>query len=71
MFGWVVEVVLRSDIASKFEVLPERWIVEITFAWFETYRRLSKDFEFHTETSQTMSRLVMIRLMFNRIKFYI
>ncbi|MBL0247729.1 MAG: transposase [Sphingobacteriales bacterium] len=45
-FGWVVEVVSRSNTASKFEVLPKRWIVERTFAWLESYRRLSKDFEF-------------------------
>ncbi len=68
MFGWMVEVVLRSDTCSKFEVLPKRWIVERTFAWFESYRRLSKDFEFQTETSQTMIQLAMIRLMLNRIK---
>lgn len=67
MFEWVVEVVLRSDISSKFEVLPKRWIIERTFAWFESYRRLSKDFEFQTETSQAMIQLAMIQLMLNRI----
>ncbi|MBL0247652.1 MAG: IS5 family transposase [Sphingobacteriales bacterium] len=67
-FGWVVEVVSRSNTASKFEVLPKRWIVERTFAWLESYRRLSKDFEFQTETSQTMIQLAMIKLMLNRIR---
>jgi transposase len=61
-------VVLRSDTATKFEVLPERWIVERTFVWFESYRRLSKDFEFQTETSQAMIQLATIKLMLNRIK---
>lgn len=68
MFGWMVEVVIRSDTSSKFEVLPKRWIVERTFTWFESYRRLSKDFEFQTETSQSMIQLAMIKLMLNRIK---
>lgn len=67
-FGWVVEVVLRSDSSEKFEVLPKRWIVERTFAWFESYRRLSKDFEYHPATSEAMIQLSMIRLMLNRIK---
>jgi putative transposase len=61
-------VVLRSDSETKFEVLPKRWIVERTFAWFESYRRLSKDFEYQTETSQAMIQLAMIKLMLNRIK---
>jgi len=68
IYGWIVEVVLRSDTATKFEVLPKRWIVERTFAWFESYRRLSKDFEYQTETSQAMIQLAMIKLMLNRIK---
>jgi len=68
IYGWVVEIVLRSDSSTKFEVLPKRWIVERTFAWFESYRRLSKDFEYQTETSQAMIQLAMIKLMLNRIK---
>lgn len=68
IYGWIVEVVLRSDTTTKFEVLPKRWIVERTFAWFESYRRLSKDFEYQTETSQAMIQLAMIKLMLNRIK---
>ena len=67
-FGWILEVVLRKDSGKKFEVLPQRWIVERTFSWFESYRRLSKDFEYHTETSQAMVQLAMIKLMLNRIK---
>lgn len=67
-FGWILEVVLRKDSSKKFEVLPQRWVVERTFSWFESYRRLGKDYEYHTETSQTMVQLAMIRLMLNRIK---
>ena len=29
----------------KWKILPKRWIVERTFAWFNGYRRLAKDFE--------------------------
>lgn len=67
-FGWILEVVLRKDSSKKFEVLPQRWVVERTFSWFESYRRLGKDYEYHTETSQTMVQLAMIKLMLNRIK---
>ncbi len=30
---------------SGFHVLPHRWIVERTFTWLSTWRRLSKDYE--------------------------
>ena len=67
-FGWVLEVVLRKDNSTKFQVIPKRWVVERTFAWFESYRRLSKDFEYYTETSQAMILIAMTKLMLNRIK---
>lgn len=66
--GWILEVILRKDDSPKFQVIPQRWVVERTFAWFESYRRLSKDFEYHTETSQAMIQLAMIKLMLNRIR---
>ncbi|MFT3754081.1 MAG: transposase [Paludibacter sp.] len=47
--------------------MPQKWVVERTFAWFESYRRLSKDFEFLTDTSENMIRLAMIKLMLNRL----
>jgi len=46
----------------------EIWIVERTFSWFESYRRLSKDFEFKTNTSEAMIQLAMIKIMLNRCK---
>ena len=67
-FGWILEIVLRSDHSSKFVVIPQRWVVERTFAWFESYRRLSKDFEYRTDTSEAMIQFAMIKLMLNRIK---
>jgi len=66
-FGWDMEISLRIDKASNFQVLPKRWIVERTFSWFESYRRLNKDFEFSPDTSEAMIQLAMIKLMLNRI----
>lgn len=66
-FSWVLEIVLRSDKKQNFTVLPQRWVVERTFAWFESYRRLSKDYEYNTDTSEAMIQLAMVRLMLNRI----
>ncbi|MFV0378723.1 MAG: transposase [Mangrovibacterium sp.] len=53
--------------ASNFIVIPKRWVVERTFAWVESNRRLSKAFEYLTDTSEVMIQIAMIRLMFNRM----
>lgn len=66
-FGWILQVVLRSDSTEKFQVLPKRWIVERTFAWFEGFRRLSKDYEVLTESSEHMVLLTMIKIMCNKL----
>jgi putative transposase len=68
VYGWVIDIVLRSDDHKAFVALPKRWVVERTFSWFESYRRLSKDYEYLTDTSETMIQLAMIRLMLNRIE---
>ncbi len=65
---WVLEIVKRSDDVRGFQVLPKRWIVERTFSWFGRYRRLSKDYETLTESSESMIYLAMIHLMVRRLK---
>lgn len=64
--GCWLEVVERRAGAS-FAVLPKRWIVERTFGWFNGYRRLSKDYEYRADSSESMIYLAMIRLMLNRL----
>ena len=65
--GWVVEVVKKPTGATAFAVLPKRWIVERTFAWLGRSRRLSKDYEGLTETSEAVIRIAMIHLMLKRL----
>jgi transposase len=43
--GDELEIVKRSDTAQGFEVIPRRWVVEQSLAWFGRNRRLAKDFE--------------------------
>ena len=66
-FKRVIEIVKRSD-ANTFVVLPKRWIVERTFGWFSKYRRLSKDYETLTNSSESMIYIAMINLMIHRLK---
>ena len=66
-FKRVIEIVKRPDL-HKFVVLPKRWIVERTFGWFSKYRRLSKDYETLTNSSESMIYIAMINLMLHRLK---
>ena len=60
-----VEVIRRTD--QEFKVLPKRWVVERTFAWFNQYRRLSKDYERLPEMSEAAIYAVMTRIMLRRL----
>ena len=58
----------RPEGAVGWVKLPKRWVVERTFAWFGRYRRLSKDYEKLTETSETMVQISAIHHMLRRLK---
>ena len=61
-------IIKRSDHAKGFVLLPKRWVVERTFGWFGKYRRLSKDYEYLTASSEAMIYVAMIHLMVRRIE---
>ena len=65
-YGWVVELGHRPPQQRGFHVLAKRWIVERTFAWFDPYRRLSKDYEYDPSSSESMIYLASIRMMLKR-----
>jgi len=60
-FGWVLEIIKRSDDMRGFQVLPRRWVVERTFGWLGRYRRLARDYEHATSSSENMVYLASIR----------
>jgi putative transposase len=62
-----LEMVKRPEGSKGFLLLPKRWIVERTFAWLGRDRRLSKDDEYVTQTSETMIRVAMIHLRVRRL----
>lgn len=65
--GWVLEIVRRDPDVKGFKVLPRRWVVERTFGWLTHYRRLSKDYEVLTQTSEAMVYAAMARVMLRRL----
>ena len=65
-WGWYPKDVEPPPMPA-FTVLRRRWVVERTFAWMGRYRRMSKDYEYLTESSEAMIHLAMSRLMLRRL----
>jgi putative transposase len=66
--------VKKPEDQKGFQVIPQRWKAERTIAWLNRNRRLSKDYEYYTENSESMVyrpvghlRLASIRLMLRRL----
>jgi putative transposase len=55
--------IIKRDELHTFKILPKRWIVERTFAWIDTNRRNSKNYERLNNTSLAMVHLSAIRIM--------
>jgi len=62
-----LHVVGRPADAEGFVLLPQRWVVERTFAWLGRSRRLAKDYEHRIESSEAMIEISMIHLMLGRL----
>jgi putative transposase len=66
-FGWQINIIAKQKDKKGFQLLPKRWVVERTFAWFEPYRRLAKDFELLPASAEACIQISAIRLMINRL----
>lgn len=64
---FVLEIVKRPQGQKGFVVQPKRWIVERTFAWLNSFRRLSKDYETTTTSSETMIKIAHIQVLLRRV----
>ena len=65
---FVLELVRKPAGQKGFVLLPRRWVVERTFAWLVRSRRLARDYERLTTSSEAMIHVAMIRLMLRRIR---
>jgi len=70
---FILAIVRRPKEQHRFQIQPKRWIVERSFAWLNTFRRLSKDYEQTIESSEAMINSANIQLMLKRVTplFYV
>ncbi|MEV5144102.1 IS5 family transposase [Streptomyces sp. NPDC052727] len=67
LLGLVLDIVRRGEDVRGFQALPRRWVVERSFAWLLRSRRLVRDYERRTDTSEAVIRWSMIALMSRRL----
>ena len=63
-----VLVVSRPADAVGFVLLPKRWVVERSIAWFGRYRRLSKDYEYTTASAEAWIKVSAVSQLLRRLK---
>lgn len=59
--------IAQRPLASAFEVIPQRWVVERSFAWLEKCRRLWKNCERYLHTSLQFVILSFLALLARRL----
>lgn len=64
--SWTLEIVKRNQL-HEFKVLPKRWIVERTFAWFMRWRCLNRCHARKIETAENESQIVMTKYRLKRL----
>lgn len=57
---------LLLKVEQGFKVQPRRWVVERTFAWINRNRRLSKEYDLLTTSTENFIYLAMSRVMLKR-----
>lgn len=65
--AWTIEIVERPTGVKGFQLLPRRWVVERTFAWFGRCRRLAKDFEGSIASATAWLLVAHLRLLTRRL----
>jgi len=66
-FRFHLSPVLRPEGQKGFSLLARRWVVERTFSWLGIHRRLSKDYEGATSSSEAFVYIAMTRIMLRRL----
>ena len=66
-FGIELEVSNTPNGVKGFLPKPLRWVVERTFAWLDSCRRLSRNYEILNESAEEMIDFAAIKILINKI----
>lgn len=67
-YDWEVHITQKPESAQGFVPQFARWQVERSFAWFNFFRRLSKDYEKTVQSSVAFMQLVFIDIILARLE---
>ena len=62
-YGITLEIVTRKHGQQGFVVQPQRWVIERTIAWLNRNRRLAKDYERLTSSSEAVIYIASVHRM--------
>jgi putative transposase len=65
--GYRIEVSSKAEGAAGFQPVKIRWVVEQSIACMNRYRRLSKDYEYHTSSSESWVQIASLHRMARRL----
>lgn len=65
-FNVIAEISSRPPTAKGFVPLKKRWVVERSFGWLNFFRRLDKDHEKSTKSSESMLLIAHIQILLGR-----
>jgi transposase len=65
VLGKTIEISER--IKPGWVILAKRWVVERTFAWLNHFRRLSKDYEITTNSSENYTMIAHSMILLKRL----
>jgi putative transposase len=57
---------ISKKISQKWAIIAKRWIVERTFAWFNNFGRLAKDYEISVKSSENIAIISHIVILIQR-----
>jgi len=65
---YTISVVMKAEGTPGFVPVKIRWVVERAIAWLGRCRRLSKDYEYETSSSETWIKIAAIQQMVRRLR---
>jgi putative transposase len=65
---YTITVVMKAEGTPGFVPVKIRWVVERAIAWLGRCRRLSKDYEYETSSSETWVQIAAIQQMVRRLQ---